>query len=101
MKIINTIEEDYHIHCLQYSDWLSSIDDIIKFWWDIWLKKIAITDHSQISLDHSWIWKKTLRQLVLNRWKNVWNDMEVIFWIEWDLLNEAWDICENIQGREG
>ena len=99
MQIINSIFEDYHIHSSNFSDWFSSIDEIAKFAWDIWLKKIAITDHSQVAIDKTNFSKKSIRSIT-RRWTNVWNDLEVIFWIEWDLLNEAWDICDTIQNRK-
>ncbi|EKE28464.1 MAG: hypothetical protein ACD_3C00054G0004 [uncultured bacterium (gcode 4)] len=99
MKILNSKEEDYHIHSFEYSDWMSSIDEIIRFSKEIWLKKIAITDHCQATLDFLHIPKKTLRSFVSARWSNVWNDVEVTFWVEWDLINEAWDICNHIQEK--
>jgi len=34
-----------------FSDWLSTIDEIVKFAWNIWLTEIAITDHSQAVMD--------------------------------------------------
>ena len=51
MKILNTIHEHYHMHSLNYSDGMNTIDEIVQYAGKIWLKKIAITDHSQAMLD--------------------------------------------------
>lgn len=99
MKILNTIEEDYHIHSINYSDGLCIIDEIVQYAGKIWLKKIAITDHSQAALDYDNLafrnWRGTIK-----RWKNVHNDVEVIFGVEWDLLDEDGNCCLDIQWRE-
>ena len=96
------MESDFHIHSL-FSDWLNTVDEIVKYAWEIWLKKIAITDHS----DHAMrdvTEEKTFfpswARYSLNRWKNIWNDVEVIFWVEADLINERWDVCFTSQGLE-
>lgn len=103
MEILNLDWRDYHMHSTNFSDWTSSIDEIVRYAWEIWLKEIAITDHSDFSLNKwfSQLWNKwfTCRRN-LHRWKNVFNDVNVIFWVEWDLINEDWDICWTIQGIE-
>ena len=91
------------MHSVTFSDWLSTIDEIVKFAWNIWLTEIAITDHSQAAMDFltkdnnffpNWA------RYSITRWKNVFNNVNVIFWVEWDLLNEDWDVCFNIQWIE-
>jgi len=99
MIIVNPGNQDFHMHSLNFSDWLATIDEIVKFAWEVWLEKIAITDHSQALLDDKWFAKKSLRR-ICNRWRNVYNNVEVIFWVEWDILNEQWDICIDIQWVE-
>lgn len=99
MKIINTINEDYHIHSINYSDGLCTIDEIVQYAGKLWLKKIAITDHSQAALDKNKMVFKNWRNTI-KRWKNVHNDIEVIFGVEWDLLDEEWNCCLNIQWKE-
>lgn len=100
MKILNTEKEDYHLHSFNFSDGLSTIDEIARFAGEIGMKKIAITDHSQFCLDKSVYGKKSARTIV-TRWKNVFNDVEVIFGVEGDLINEDGDCCFDIQGKEG
>lgn len=36
----------------------------------------------------------------IGRRKNVFNNTNVIFWVEWDLLNSDWDVCFTIQWEE-
>ena len=103
MKILNPDWRDYHMHSTNFSDWTSTIDEIVKFSWDIWLEEIAITDHSDIVLENVFrnSWNKWFAfRWNLERWKNVFNDVNVIFWVEWDLVNEKWDICSTIQWIE-
>ena len=99
MKIINTISEDYHIHSLNYSDGLCTIDEIVQYAGKIWLKKIAITDHSQATLDINNFALKNWRSTI-KRWENVHNDVEVIFGVEWDLLDDDGNCCLDIEWRE-
>lgn len=100
MKILNPEWEDYHIHSINFSDWFNTIDEIVQYAPQIWLTKIAITDHSQMALDTSNIAKKNIRSILhKGRWQNIYNDVEVIFGVEADLLNLEWDICDNIQWK--
>ena len=96
MKVLNTIHEDYHMHSINFSDGFNTIDEIVEFAWKIWLKKIAITDHSQAVLDVEKLAKKCWARSHKRR-KNIHNDVEVIFGIEWDLLNESGDCCFEIE----
>jgi len=100
MKILNTEKEDYHIHSLNFSDGWNTVDDIVKFAGDIGMKKIVICDHSQASLDFDKFPRKVYRDSI-ERWKNVFNNVEVLFGVEADLLNDNGDICSNINGVEG
>lgn len=100
MKILNTIHEDYHMHCINYSDGMNTIDEIVQYADKIWLKKIVITDHSQIVLDKANISLKSPRSMIQNRRKNVHNDLDVSFGIEWDLINENGDFCFDIKWLE-
>lgn len=98
MKIVNLGQEDYHMHSFNFSDWMNTVDEIVQHANKIWLKKIAITDHSQVVADtHQWLNK--WRRRIIERWQNVHNDVEVIFGVEWDLLNEAGDVCLDIQWK--
>jgi histidinol phosphatase-like PHP family hydrolase len=40
------------------------------------------------------------RRSTIKRWKNVHNDVEVIFGVEWDLLDDEWNCCFDIQWIE-
>jgi histidinol phosphatase-like PHP family hydrolase len=97
MHIINPGPEDYHTHSLVFSDGFNTIDELAYFAGKFGLDRIAITDHSQACLDKAGIQKKTYR-IIAERWKNVHNDVEVIFGVEGDLLDESGNICDNIQG---
>lgn len=103
-RFINLDERDYHMHCSNFSDGLSSIDEIVRFAGEIGLKAIAITDHSQFCIDFlnkkywsnlGWSFRRTL-----DKWQNVVNDVDVTFWVEWDIMNESWEACFHIQWVE-
>ena len=51
LKVLNTIHEDYHVHSLNYSDGMNTIDEIVQYAGKIGMKKIVITDHSQALID--------------------------------------------------
>lgn len=99
MKILNTIHEDYHIHSLNYSDGMNTIDEIVQYAGKIGMKRIAITDHSQAVIDFHKMPFKNWRSTIA-RWENVHNDVEVIFGVEWDLLDDEGNCCFDIQGKE-
>jgi histidinol phosphatase-like PHP family hydrolase len=100
MKIINPGNEDYHIHSINFSDGWNTIDEIVRYAGDIGLTKIAICDHSEVLLKSEGYGKKTGR-FPFKRWKNVFNNVEVIFGVEADLLNDSGDVCMEIDGYEG
>ncbi len=97
MKIVNPGQEDYHIHSINFSDGLNTIDEIVIFAGIFGLKRIAITDHSQALLDRFGYHRRGERTLV-KRWKDIHNSVEVIFGVEGDLLDESGEISDNIQG---
>lgn len=99
MKILNTIHEDYHIHSLNYSDGMNTVDEIVQYAGKIGMTKIVITDHSQATIDHDGFGFKSWRSS-LKRRKNVHNDVEVLFGVEGDLLDEEGNCCFDIQGKE-
>ena len=100
MKILNPGNEDYHIHTITFSDGWNSVDEIVKYAGDIGLQKIALCDHSEALLKSEGYVKKTGR-FPFKRWKNVFNDVKVIFGVEADLLNNSGDVCMEIDGYEG
>ena len=89
------MSEDYHIHSINYSDGLNTIDEIVQYAHKIWLKKIIITDHSQVALDAEKIELKNYR-ISLKRRVNVHNDLDVKFGVEWDLIDDEWNCCFEI-----
>ncbi|MCJ7552368.1 MAG: PHP domain-containing protein, partial [Ignavibacteriaceae bacterium] len=97
LEIINPGNEDFHIHSLNYSDGMNTIDEIVKFSGEIGLTKIAITDHCQEHLTKRNLIKKN-HYNIIDRWKNVYNEVDVKFGVEADLLNEDGDVCMEIQG---
>lgn len=75
---------------------MNTIDEIVQYAGKIWLKKIAITDHSQAIIDANNLAFRNFRWSV-RHWKNIHNDIEVIIGVEWDILNKAGDCCFDIQ----
>ena len=100
VKVLNTIHEDYHMHSINFSDGMNTIDEIVQYAGKIGMKKIVITDHSQADIDDEKISFKNYRRN-LRRRKNVYNDVEVVFWVEGDLLDDDGNCCFDIQGIEG
>ena len=94
-NIINDQNSDYHIHST-FSDWLSTIEEIVQYAWVIGMEEIAITDHSDhvtnILAERYWV-RSSGARYTLGNWVNVHNDVKVIFWVEWDVLNEDGDVC--------
>lgn len=99
MKILNTIHEDYHMHSINYSDGMNTIDEIVQYAGKIWLKKIIITDHSQFQQDRSGFITRN-RRSNNERWKNIHNDVDLSFGVEWDLIDDEWNCCFDIQWLE-
>lgn len=102
-KFINLYDGDYHMHTSNFSDGLNSIQEMVVGAGEAGLTEIAITDHSQACLDR---FAKNCRiycgwaRWSLPVWRNTHNDVKVIWWVEWDVLNEAGDTCFHIQGME-
>jgi histidinol phosphatase-like PHP family hydrolase len=94
LKILNTEKEDYHIHSLNFSDGMNTVDEIVQFAGKMGLKKIVIIDHSCAAS------KPLCHRSRIDRWKNVHNDVDVSFGVEADLLNERGDICATIESDE-
>jgi len=99
MKIINDkTYGDYHIHSSTLSDGMNSIDEIVIQAGKLKYKEIAITDHNQEYLKRYGFSANTHYSIISSgRWKNIHNDVHIIFGVEADLLNENGDICDNIQ----
>ena len=100
MKILNTEKEDYHVHSFNYSDGISTVNEMVRFAGELGMKKLVFADHSQAALQRAGYPRKAGRTII-RRWRNVFNDVEVVFGVEADLLNEEGDICEHIQGVKG
>lgn len=100
MELLNSEKEDFHLHSITFSDGFNSIDEIAQFAGTIGMRKLVITDHSQATLDvHRYV-RKTSRTII-KRWQNVYNDVDVSFGVEADLLNENGDICDFIGSQSG
>ncbi len=106
MEIVNKVgKEDYHTHSRDYSDGEASVEQIVEYAKELGLKRIAITDHSQACLDELNKKRKDKLPHVPREEYNSFaqqeedgREIEVIFGIEGDLLNEEGDICQDIQG---
>lgn len=103
MKILNLDNRDYHMHSSTFSDWLNTIDEIVKFAWEIWMTEIAITDHSHLVSIYNWekhnFFSNWCRSII-KRWKNIYNDVNIIFWIECDLIDDDWNVCFDLQWKQ-
>ena len=94
-NIINDQNSDYHIHST-FSDWWPTVEEIVQYTWVLGMNEIAITDHSDHAVN---ILKERCgicpsgARYTLKNWINVHNDVKVIFWVEWDVLNEDGDVC--------
>jgi histidinol phosphatase-like PHP family hydrolase len=103
-RIVNLDNRDYHMHSSSFSDWIPTINEIAQFAGTIWLKEIAITDHSQIAIDilkeknNIPCWSPA--DFSVKRWKNGYIDVNVFFWVDWDLLDEDGNVCFDIQWIE-
>jgi histidinol phosphatase-like PHP family hydrolase len=80
---------------------MSTIDEIARFAGELGMKKIVITDHSQATQKKEGFVKKSHRSMIHHkRWENVHNNVQILFGVEADLLNEKGDVCFDIQGYE-
>ena len=77
-----------HSHTFTYSDGLNSVDEMVIMAGRTGIRKFAITDHSISHLRQHDIEKKTSASCVRFRWKNIHNDVKVIFGVEADLISE-------------
>lgn len=98
-KVINSRDEDCHVHTSTFSDGFNSVDEVVIHAGKIGIKKIVLTDHCQFYLDQYGYGKKTHRNIA-NRWENIHNDVEVKFGVESDIINVQGDISTDIQGIE-
>ena len=97
MKIVNPGPEDFHTHSFTYSDGMNTVDEIAIHAGKIGLKTVVIADHSQVYMEAFGYPKKTGRGMI-HRWRNVHNDVNVVFGVEADIVNETGDISADIQG---
>ncbi len=98
MEIINPGPEDYHMHSLNYSDGMNTIDELVDIAGRMGIRQMAITDHSQVALDYYGYSRRNPR-ILIRRWRNIINHVKVIFGVEGDILNEEGDICDHILGE--
>jgi len=96
LKILNTEKEDYHLHSSSFSDGVPTINEIVQFSETIGMKKIIITDYT---MQNYYETKGTVPRGILKRWKNVYNDVDVSFGVEGDLLNEKGDVSLTINDK--
>ena len=102
-KFVNFDNRDFHIHTSSFSDGLNTIEEMVKFAWEIGLSEICITDHSDAAIlwyfQDRWIFPSAWRWSIPS-YENVFNSVKVSFWVEWDIVNENWDTCFTIQGKD-
>ena len=103
-RIINDIYSDYHMHSI-FSDGTATIEEIVQYAGKLWMKEIAITEHSDFLIEKikedygatpAWGARYSL-----NDWENIHNDVKVIFGVEWDVLNKEWDVFLESQRMRG
>lgn len=97
IKLMTSEASDCHMHTITYSDGLNSVDEMVMWAGLFDMHKIVITDHCQFYLDRSGYGKKSNRNIA-GRYRNIHNDVEVIFGIEADIMNDEGDVSMDIQG---
>jgi len=97
LKLMTDSTTDCHMHTITYSDGFNSVDEMVIWAGKAGLKKIVITDHCQFYLDRYGYGKKSHR-ILTSRYKNIHNDVQVIFGIEADIMNDDGDVSLDIQG---
>ncbi|MCT4617275.1 MAG: PHP domain-containing protein [Candidatus Gracilibacteria bacterium] len=103
MKILNLDNRDYHMHSSDFSDGMSTVDEIVRFAGEIGLTEIAITDHSDATLEkfkREYDYRPSTMRFAIKTRQNVFNDVKVIFGVEGDLLDEEGNVSFTIQGLE-
>ncbi|MFH1456166.1 MAG: PHP domain-containing protein [archaeon] len=98
MEIINPGQEDHHVHSLNYSDGMNTIDQLVWFAGKIGLTKLTITDHCKAYLKFNNYGKKCSINL-LERWENVLNNVDVHFGVEGDVLDGNGNVSIQIGPR--
>ncbi|MFP4523538.1 MAG: PHP domain-containing protein [Candidatus Nanoarchaeia archaeon] len=95
-QILNpNLDEDYHVHSLNFSDGMNTVDEMVQFAGKIGLKKLYFADHAQIG-NRQYL---SFRNFI-NTWKNVHNDVQVGFIVEADVINKDGKVCASIGGIE-
>ena len=89
------LDEDYHVHSLNFSDGMNTVDEMVQYAGKIGLKKLTFADHSQIGTRKCLSYRNFIKT-----WKNVHNDVEIDFTVEADLINKEGDVCASIRGVE-
>ncbi len=96
MKILNSEEEDYHLHSSNYSDGKNSVDEMAKKASEIGMKKIMFTDHADA----------TAKKYNFKR-KEEWSSkkkklygVEVLFGVEADIKNKKGEVSKTINNKK-
>lgn len=100
MELINR-DKDFHMHTINWSDGMNTVDELVQFAGKLGLKEIAITDHSRIQNSAFGRSGVLVPRGLTKRYENVHNDVIVRFGVEGDVLNEEGDVCFDIDGVEG
>jgi histidinol phosphatase-like PHP family hydrolase len=99
MQIVNSGRIDCHAHTSNFSDGMSTVEEIVRAAVDFGIKELWLTDHSDACYpDCSGAFRRP-RSVTSGRWKPIQEGIIVRFGIECDLLNENGDICDQIQGE--
>lgn len=95
-KILNpNLDEDYHVHSLNFSDGMNTVDEVVQYAGKIGLKKLYFADHAQIGNRRCLSFRSFVKS-----WQNVHNDVEVRFTVEADVMNKDGDVQAQIGGVE-
>ncbi|MFP4524414.1 MAG: PHP domain-containing protein [Candidatus Woesearchaeota archaeon] len=98
MRIVNP-DSDHHMHTVNFSDGLNTMDEMVVHAGKLGLKEVTFTDHSDA---HSLTFgrPRTSAFLTAKRWRNVHNDVKVELMVEGDLLDPEGDVCATIHDKE-
>lgn len=98
MRIMNPGNMDCHTHSSNFSDGMSSVDEMVSAAVKFDIEELWITDHSEACYpDNSGAFRTP--RIIADRWRPLHNGIQVRFGVECDLLNKKGDICDHIQGR--
>lgn len=96
---------DFHTHTADFSDGQEPASEVMRIAHELGYKTIAITDHSQAAREYCesrYNWPKPQqRHFRAKRDNKPYQNMDVIWGVEADIISASGDMCFDIQGFKG